>query len=333
MLVYNVFRELLHVFFASQYIFPSILMNREKIEKLFPQIYINHKVDVFKHVSDEVGYGVVATENIQIGELLVFIPFDACIIAESEIFLTNKIAKSVNNTPWSEYISFIMHSNVLSHVPVLWSDHSSLKGSLKFLLDSIVGDLSDIPKWAAAYMLSRSFEIERPGGSPSIASVPVADLFNHSTLDWNTRIRQCEDGFRFFAEKNIFSGTQIFNNYGIDDQILMFLTHGFIDDGLKEDVLSIPVSLVREDNDEGSRDEDILIRIEVEEEKCFEFLDTLPESWKPRAVDRMKRTVEKQIEEFSRLYYTSENVFLQKIYKSEKNNLEIFHRYLFSAFP
>ena len=308
-------------------------MNRKKLEQLFPQIYINHKVDVLKYVSDEVGHGVVATENIQIGELLVFIPFDACIIGESEIFLANKIAESVNNTPWSEYISFIMHSNVLSHVPLLWSDHSSLKGSLKFLHDSIVGDLSDFPKWAAAYMLSRSFEIERWGSSPSIASVPVADMFNHSTLDWNTRIRQCEDGFRFFAEKNIFSGTQIFNNYGIDEQILMFVTHGFIDEGLRQNVLYIPVSLLREEDDGGSRDEDILIRIEVEEAKCFQFLDSVPESWKPRAVDRMKRAVEKQIDEFSRLDLTAENVFLQKIYKSEKNNLELFYRYLFSAFP
>ncbi len=288
-------------------------MDVKTIQKIFPKILINPKLEIRNSVA---GNGVFATDDISIGELLGFIPFDSCILGESEFSLAKKISDSRTNSLWSQYISFIVDSGLLNCIPLMWPDTSSLKGSLRVLHLSIISDLSpDIPSWAFAYMLSRSFEVE--GFPPyTIASVPFGDLFNHSTKNWNTRIRECEDGFRFFAENEIFRGHEIFNNYGIDEQHLMMITHGFFDDGLRTDVMYISAGELRYgEDDEGKEVDETVIRIET---------GSVFDAFKDRANEQFRRVVERRLVQLESESSTNLLPFISAIYKSEIENLKNF---------
>ena len=241
-------------------------MNQNQLEQLFPTIFINSKIDLLHFVSVDIGYGVYAVSEIEQGELLVEIPFTECILASDQKCLAQKISDYQKDSKWSEYISFIIDSGVLEKVPIMWENKRGICGSFKFLLESISADLPDVPKWASAYMLSRSFELE--DSTDSIASVPVADLFNHSTINFQTRIRQCETGFRFYAESPIQAGCEIFNNYGIDDTLTMMATHGFYDKQLISNLVYIPI-----DDDVSS-----MLRIPVDEDikiTCRDFSERI----------------------------------------------------------
>ena len=297
-------------------------MNQYRLEQLFPTIFIHPKIDVFRFISPSIGYGVVAVAEIEQGELLAEIPFSECIIAPNQKLLAEKIARNQQDSKWSEYISFILESGVLNNVPIMWTNVSGISGSLKFLLESIHADFPNVPRWASAYMLSRSFEIEDDNTS-SIASVPIGDLFNHSTKAYNTRIRQYDNGFRFYAESKISAGCEIFNNYGIDDSLTMFATHGFWDTDLITNIVFIPIKFLLETTTE--EDEQFLLQIVIDENNiansCREFLEV----YKDQAVDRLLKGIEKMIHELKD-YSPCDNPQLQIINQSQLENLEVLYK-------
>jgi hypothetical protein len=297
-------------------------MNQSRLEQLFPTIFINPKIDVFRFISPSIGYGVFAVAEIEQGELLAEIPFSECIIASNQKLLAEKIARNRQDSKWSEYFSFVLDSGVLNNVPIMWDNVSGISGSLKVLLESIKADFPNVPRWASAYMLSRSFEIEDENDS-SIASVPIGDLFNHSTNAYNTRIRQDENGFRFYAESKISAGCEIFNNYGIDDSLTMFATHGFWDTDLITNMVFVPIKFLLETTTE--EDEHFLLQIVIDENNiansCREFLEV----YKDQAIEQMLKGLEKMMTEVTDCS-PCDNPQLEIINKSQLENLQVLYK-------
>ena len=197
----------------------------------FPNIFTHPGIDFFRVVSH--GHGCVATTNIHRGELIASIRYSDCIVAEDETDLMEEIFNNFNNNGcrFGKYIHKVVESGVLDVVPVVWENRDEFErvGSLKWLMKA-VEHVRDMPRWVTAYMLSRSFS--HPDG---IATVPLADMFNHSTLNWNTRIREMEDSYVFYAERDIVEGEEVLSNYGDEyDVMSMMVTHGFVDDGMSE---------------------------------------------------------------------------------------------------
>lgn len=208
----------------------------------------------------------MALEPLTIGEKLLFIPYHNCLWPRENqdplSGLVEAIADASENSgsAWHDYINHIREIGSLNHLPVF----SELTGysSVANVYRSLVLPLKEqYSSWAVGLALSRCFSSENR--EEGIAFVPFADQFNHSTNSWNTRIREDSKGFMFFAEKNIEKGEEIFNNYGIESDIEMWVTHGFVDDGLNTSLIYIPLSLLKRDDSSLPSDDDPLLKIDV----------------------------------------------------------------------
>jgi hypothetical protein len=311
-------------------------MNNDLTLLLESPIRLSPKAEL-RYISDSIGYGIFAKKLFNVGEEILFVPFECCITPSvlpqeldqvpEEIRLAHAIAKAHDRSrsteseyrQWHMYIEFVLQSNGLAVVPCMWSDDERkarlAAGSLKYMYDSTILHLTEIanrlgiPIWAVAYMLSRSF-VKTNDNSTGITCVPFADLFNHSSIHWNTRIRQCDEGFRFVAERGpIEPGREFFNCYSLDtsdgsfDWISMMITHGFIEStGLPSDVVYIPLYRLREPGPSFVMDEDddLLIRVCLKDrETALQFLDAIPPiaEYRNRLIDRMIETTDRTLEE------------------------------------
>ena len=205
-------------------------------------IYCNPNVDFFFEGFAEGGRGCLALTDIPTGLLLVHAPLASCLFpihdsTDPEVALVRRIVESLNDrsSDHHEYLKALSPADFSSH-PVMWPmevlnkrmDGLVLKNVYaqsieKWFSGGILPDTSEY-RFATAVMLSRAFAHDQVG----IAFVPFADQFNHSSTQWQTRIREDgADGFRMYAEKDILKGEQIFNSYGQVSDAWLFLTHGF----------------------------------------------------------------------------------------------------------
>jgi hypothetical protein len=151
------------------------------------------------------------------------VPFSDCITAEDERCLVEKISVSEN-----VHIRRIRENKCLDHLaisPRILCSNNSISNVYNA---TVRPHLSNNPLWSVRLMMSRCFGYLDSG----IAYVPLADQFNHSTLEFHTRIRQEQDAYVFYAESRIEKNREIFSNYGIDSEIEMFVSHGFVDAGM-----------------------------------------------------------------------------------------------------
>jgi hypothetical protein len=152
------------------------------------------------------------------------------------------------------------------------------KCSLGILHDSMVEPLVSLgfESWVAAFMLSRCFHSQRE--EFPVAAVPLADQFNHSTLLFNTRLREVDkEGFFFYAERCISKGEEILNNYGIDSAHEMMVTHGFVDPANCITEIVFPLRFLHNTDLAENRTEDLLkIRIDDPDIIPKALMDALP---------------------------------------------------------
>ena len=159
--------------------------------------------------------------------------------------------------------------------------------------------------------------------------MPFADQFNHSTQAWNTRIREHADRFEFVAENNIDTGEETFNNYGVESDIEMWVTHGFVDEGLKDTLICIPISLLSSDSSAVPED-DPIIKIDVSGPDLIpsdlqsllvldEFIPPLLQALS-RALDRMLSSYLEE-EEFR-------DPYLRNLLEKDRKNCELYRQRL-----
>jgi hypothetical protein len=271
----------------------------------FKSLYINPRI----HLSDQAvcGRGFLASDDIPEGELLMRISFDDCLWPSDpslpeQIALAQSIQEHFRdpNGKFHKYISEVIESKSLDNLPCMWDSCliEKYRGSSFFhLFNALMSDCPpDLDRIFFAYMLSRSFvSFNGPG---HIGSVPIGDLFNHSTLEWNTRIRESGNFFEFYSEKFIPKNFEILNLYGNEYcDLEMMMTHGFIDRGLNSSCIMFPVSLMSED---GMADDPTspLVRIDVGDEDLIippEFSIPLPE-FIPSVEAGLKRAVDRMID-------------------------------------
>ena len=253
----------------------------------FPDVFLSEAVDFFHPFGAPWGRGCLARACISRGTLLAAIPHADCMHSGAEeIFANSKNSQS----KFFRYIHQVIDSGTLSDVTSVWSS-ASLGGSLRNMVEvcllSQVGD--SCPGWAVAYHVSRGFGSDKLG----LASVPFGDLFNHSDLSWQTRIREDEEGFKFFAESDISQGEQIFNSYtggGNDecsDFVSFFATHGFAA-ALPHSCIYLPLSWL--DEESAGAEDSSLVKIDVFDPavipRDLQHCLPLPE-FVPRLVDRL----------------------------------------------
>jgi hypothetical protein len=185
-----------------------------------------------------------------------------------------------------------------------------------------------IPTTAFAYMLSRSFVSESDRGS--IASVPFGDMFNHSTVNWNTRIREITDEkrFVFYAERDIEKNGQIYNNYGQQSGLEMMATHGFIDQEMNFSEIVFPISLMSEETNCSLEPEGSLVRIDVEASDVLpgDLRSALPlAEFTPSLVSGLKRACNRMLENASRIDRRAiEREDVRFLVSNEVENLHIY---------
>lgn len=226
-------------------------------------LYVNEKVDFFHYFDNEKGYGCVAKEQIAEGELLLSVPYEECVWPDPDnedpvIGLLSSLSRSD-----LYHITRVKESKVLEPILPFTGLPEKIKSvscSITHVFESLVRPLfnTSYHRWMVALLLSRCFS----GKGSSIAFVPMADQFNHSSVAANTHIRETDEGFVFFAERAISIGEEILNDYGIESDIEMYVTHGFVCDGLKNSFVYVPISLMGEEVQPDS--EDVLIRIDVD---------------------------------------------------------------------
>ena len=73
---------------------------------------------------------------------------------------------------------------------------------------------------------SRCFALHEEG----LYFVPYADMFNHSTSQWHTRVRHDSEGVWMYAEEEIGQDDEVLNFYGNYSAIWMLVTHGFFEE-------------------------------------------------------------------------------------------------------
>ena len=223
-------------------------------------------MNFFHKFEDPRGLGCIALESIDEGELLLSVPFNECIWpSDSHEDPFAGLLRSIS-TNQGDHLKNIRESGSLDHLPVMEGLQSiNLLSSLGNVFIALTSPYTDkFPRWVLALALSRCFDSESQNGT--IAFVPYADQFNHSTRCWNTRIRETSDGaFCFYAETRIEKNSEILNNYGIESDIEMWVTHGFVDDGLTDSVIYLPLSFLRvEDSQQDDEaEDDPLMKIDV----------------------------------------------------------------------
>ena len=230
----------------------------------FPEIYCSPKVDFFHLFGNERGNGCVALNDIEEGELLLSVPFDDCVWPSDgdediEIRLLRTIASKLEaNDRFSDYIRASVVAASSSLVRIAEGTLSSYENLFHATVDPL---LADFERDLVALLLSRCFASDAAG----IAAVPLADQFNHSTLSWNTRLREDIEGRKFFfiSERKIFKGEKVLNYYGIDNTVEMQVTHGFVDEGLCDSLIVFPMALMKETFGKLEND-DVLVKIDVE---------------------------------------------------------------------
>lgn len=201
-----------------------------------------------EQISKDKGNGVVAKRKILQGELLLRVPYEDCLWPKDQLDEAGLIT-SINtvlhdlNHPLYSRLRKIIDSKVLEAVPLFGKHHelfTTSDSSVSFLYRAMIEGIGLDRSDAAKIMVSRCFASSSKFGS--IAYVPFADDFNHSTNAWNTRIRE-DDGFLFYAESEIQEKEEIRNCYGIETGVEMYLTHGFLEDALGMSILIIPVTV------------------------------------------------------------------------------------------
>ena len=317
----------------------------------FPSLVVNPKIDFFHDFGPPFGLGCRATESIETGELLLSVSYDDCIwpatpeADESGLFLAIEYALNDPNSKWFSYVNRVRSSGCLNIVPCMWPQsciHSITGTSLGYVINACGSEntYARISTTALAYMLSRSFVSESERGS--IASVPFGDMFNHSTFEWNTRIREIVDEkrFVFYAERDIEENAQIFNNYGQQSGLEMMATHGFIDKGMNVSEIFFPLSLMTEETKSSLGPEEPLVRLDVGGPDVLpaDLRSALPlAEFIPSLVSGLKRAVNRMLEKASRIdlraiqredvrFLVSNDVENLNMYSKK---LENFHHYHF----
>ena len=240
-------------------------MSFQSLLSQFPDVFV-HKDVGFHDFGDSCGWGCVAKSNIPSGTLLMQIPHSACICGTSELDLAQNILAQfrLKTGRLYEYISRVFDSGSLDDLLKIWQNVdryrcTSLSAVLACMQTKCLNNCTSMCMCvhALAYMYSRSFESE----FHTIASVPFGDIFNHSSKEWSTRIREDVCGFSFFSERDVSAGEQIFNNYGNDvlDCTLMMATHGF-DSGDMCEVLYMPAWWMN--SGENAQDDYRVIRVD-----------------------------------------------------------------------
>ncbi len=282
------------------------------------------------------GFGCIALEPLEAGEVILKVPFEDCVwpIDESEdqfknLLISLKRVYLDSNNKWFDYLDNIHKSGSLNDLPIMSGQvcgTSSVSNLFKILVSPYLDDIT-IPNWLVALGLSRCFDSECR--SEGIAFVPFADQFNHSTPNWNTRLREEDDHFIFYAERRIEANEEILNNYGIDTTVEMWTTHGFIDDGLIEDIIYIPLSFLRESDILNEDGEDVILRINVnskevipnEINELFVLKDFLP-----KVADCLIRAMDRMVNDNSGS--SSNDVILNRILEQDKSNCLLYRKRL-----
>ena len=236
----------------------------------------NDKVDFFHYFGSERGYGCIAKQDISKGELLLQVPYEDCLWGKDEVDLLHVIKAAAGDVHLERVRSSgSLDAVILDPLPVVG------KCSFSFLYDQTIKPLINLgfEDWIVAYMLSRCFRSFRGEGF-GLAAVPMADQFNHSLRNFNTRFREIveEKVFVFFAECDIKKGDEILNNYGIESDLEMMLTHGFVENINDLNEIVFPLHYLKEENESGDCGEIELIKINVDAANVIprELLDAMP---------------------------------------------------------
>ena len=267
--------------------------------KNFPQIFSSPKVDFFHNYGKVKGLGCIALHDIEGGELLLSVPYADCVWPhvgwdESEIGLLTQVSQSLSaEDRFTEYLQSAVEAASSSMQRIAQETFSSFENMYRLSVEPL---LAKFDERIVALLLSRCFASDHG----SIAAVPLADQFNHSTLHWNTRIREDVEKrvFYFIAERKIFKNDEILNNYGINNVVEMFVTHGFVDAGLCDSVIVFPTALMKETFSGLIDHDDVLISVDVSGDSVIpaSLLAAIPmDYFVPALVDGLVRAMDRMV--------------------------------------
>lgn len=171
------------------------------------------------------GRGLVASRDIRKGEVVLSVPEDEILRADSLEDLTEKL---LAHTGW--YKQTLPRD--LSYLPVYWSDEMLAELPL-FAREAVENrkkgfdGKSEEWIWARSICGSRNF-----GHNKQYTLVPEADLMNSSETCKNTSWK-FNDGFKMETTEFVGKGDELFDSYGCKCALSSFLYYGFVAQKLK----------------------------------------------------------------------------------------------------